>query len=111
MKQADLSDKILNLITNLVSEFKDIPRMSKVTENKLLNTLHTFQTPGGPYFPPRDLRQLATRAARDLIPAGQHERWVTHVVFRMVHPWYTTKSCVYHGVRLCKNNICCCFNK
>lgn len=108
IKQADLQDKILNLITNLLNEFKNTPRMSKVTENKILNILHVYQNPGGPYFPPRELRQLASQASRELFPEGQNERWITQIIFRIAHPWYTTQSIVYHSYSFCMSYLCCC---
>uniref|UniRef100_A0A7S3N108 Uncharacterized protein n=1 Tax=Strombidium inclinatum TaxID=197538 RepID=A0A7S3N108_9SPIT len=76
-----------------------VPRMSKTTQNKLLNLLNQFSHPGGPFFPPRELRQIALQASGELFPEGQSERMLTHNIFRVVHPWYLTKSFVFHSLR------------
>ena len=52
----DSSQKIMKMIENMVDEFKHLPRISRVTQNKTLNMLNNFSHPGGPYFPPRELR-------------------------------------------------------
>jgi len=114
MRSLDQSDKISNMITNMVTEFKETPRMSKVTQNKILNLLNAFQSPGGPYFPPRELRQLALKASTDLFPEGQNARMLTHIIFRIAHPWYTTQSIVHHclkGVATTCKMLCCCSKK
>ena len=52
----DSSKKIIRMIEEMVCEFRQLPRMSRVTQNKTLNMLNNFSHPGGPYFPPRELR-------------------------------------------------------
>ena len=70
--------------------------MSKVTQNKILNMLNNFSHPGGPYFPPRELRQVALKASQDLFPEGCNERMLAHQIFRILHPWYAIQSIIYH---------------
>ncbi len=38
---------------------KQLPYMSKITQNKLMNFLNALAHPGGPYFAPREVRQKA----------------------------------------------------
>lgn len=53
-------DAVYNLISNMAL-FRELPYMSKLSENKFMNALTDFTHPGGPYFPSRPVRQLASK--------------------------------------------------
>ncbi len=55
MKSMTQHDALYNLMQKL-SIAKELPYMSKVTENRLMNGLTDFSHPGGPYFPSRPVR-------------------------------------------------------
>lgn len=48
-------DAVYNLISNMAL-FRELPYMSKLSENKFMNALTDFTHPGGPYFPSRPVR-------------------------------------------------------
>jgi hypothetical protein len=80
--------------------------MSKVTQNKVLNSFNEFSHPGGPYFSPRNVRQFALKAMGIMFPEGRKARKLVHSVFRVMHPFHWSKSVVYHTIvyttRVCK---------
>jgi hypothetical protein len=79
---------------------KELPYMSKVTENRLMNSLTDFSHPGGPYFPSRPVRQLAIKLMNSLFPLSpnaKRARKIVHSFFRMLHPYYWTESVAYHS--------------
>jgi hypothetical protein len=72
--------------------------MSKVSENRVMNTLTEFTHPGGPYFPTRPVRYLANKVMATLFPsrAAKRARKLVHSFFRLLHPYYWAESISYH---------------
>ena len=82
-----------------LAQARELPYMSKVTENRLMNGLTDFSHPGGPYFPSRPVRQLAIKVMNSIFPVSpnvKRARKVVHSFFRMLHPYYWTESVAYH---------------
>ena len=81
---------------------RELPYMSKVTENRLMNGLTDFSHPGGPYFPSRPVRQLAIKVMITIFPVSpnvKRARKIVHSFFRMLHPYYWTESVAYHSFK------------
>ncbi len=76
-----------------------MPYMSKVSENRIMNTLTEFTHPGGPYFPTRPVRQLANKVMSTLFPSrpAKRVRKLVHSFFRLLHPYYWAESIAYHA--------------
>ena len=79
--------------------------MSKVTQNKILNTFNDFSHPGGPYFPPRKVRQYAIKAMSIMFPEGKKARKLVHNFFRLLHPYYWSQSVAYHSLSYTQSTI------
>ena len=83
----------------------DLPYMSKVSENKLMNGLTDFTHPGGPYFPSRPVRHLASQTMSQLFPnrPARRLRKLVHSCFRLLHPYYWAESLSYHALQYARN--------
>lgn len=79
--------------------------MSKVTQNKILNCFNDFSHPGGPYFPPRHIRQLALKVVNVMFPEGKKARKLVHNFFRLLHPYYWSQSVAYHSLNYTKDTL------
>ena len=52
----------------------------------LFTTLQTFSNPGGPLYPPRVVRQAASRTLGKCFPQGKWVRTIIKYGFRLLHP-------------------------
>lgn len=55
-------------------------------------TLNRLSTPGGPFFPPSSVRQVARKTNDQLYPDNLWIHKYIHYLFRFFHPYYTTES-------------------
>ena len=61
--------------------------MTQLTQNRLLNGLMIWTHEGGPWFPPKEVRELALKTCGELFPNGHSTRKFVNLVFKTVHPW------------------------
>lgn len=103
LKSMTNHDALYSLLCKIVL-FRDLPYMSKVSENKLMNTLTDFTHPGGPYFPTRPVRHLASHAMVLLFPQmkARRLRKLVHSFFRLLHPYYWSESVAFHTLKYAK---------
>mmetsp|Transcript_12896 Transcript_12896/g.12786 ORF Transcript_12896/g.12786 Transcript_12896/m.12786 type:complete len:135 (+) Transcript_12896:928-1332(+) len=76
--------------------------MSRSTQNKILTTFVEFSHPGGPFFSPREVRQLSVKAMSLMFPEGRKGRKIIHSLFRVMHPFYWTQSVGFHTLTYMK---------
>jgi len=62
------------------------------TQVKLQTLLYDYTSPGGPLYPPRSVRHAATESLDALFPRGKVPRRYIHLFFRLLHPYYATRS-------------------
>jgi hypothetical protein len=58
-------------------------------------SLYAFSTPGGPHYPSRMVRDAARAALAVLRPQGLVARVFVRSLFRLVRPWYATRSALH----------------
>ena len=104
LKFVQQQDAILQIMHKFVL-FKNLPYMSKVTQNKILNCFNDFSHPGGPYFPPRQVRSFAIKVMGIMFPEGKKARKLVHNFFRLLHPYYWSQSAAYHSLNYAKSTI------
>jgi len=99
-------DSLFTLMSKL-SLIKDLSYMSKVSENRIMNTLTEFTHPGGPYFPTRTVRQLSNKVMTALFPSrpAKRARKLVHSFFRLLHPYYWAESVSYHTFMYIKSGF------
>eukprot|EP00347_Sterkiella_histriomuscorum_P013204 403365609 len=104
MRIMQQQEPLLKLMQKFVL-LKDLPYMSKVTQNKILNCFNDFSHPGGPYFPPRQVRQYAIKVMSVMFPEGKKARKLVHNFFRLLHPYYWSQSVAYHSLSYTKQTL------
>lgn len=67
------------------------------TQVKLQTLLYDYTSPGGPAYPPRSVRHAATESLDALFPTGKLPRRYIHLFFRLLHPYYATRS-IFHWI-------------
>jgi hypothetical protein len=77
--------------------------MSAVTQNKLVNSLMLFASPGGPWFPSREIRNKAMITIGIVFPEGHNSRRIVHFAFRIFQPRACLSSLFHYSSKL----ICC----
>jgi hypothetical protein len=96
IRSLEKSEQILAIMHKFIL-FRCLPYMSKVTQNKVINTFNDFSHPGGPFFAPRQLRHFALKAMGAMFPEGKEARKLIHNVFRLMHPYYWSQSVAFHS--------------
>jgi hypothetical protein len=71
----------------------DIP--GRKTRLRLHTLLLDENTPGGPLYPTRPIRDAAKEALDIIFPAGKYSRWLVNKGFRILHPLELTRSWYY----------------
>ncbi|CDW79661.1 UNKNOWN [Stylonychia lemnae] len=104
MRFMQQSDSLLKIMKKFIL-LKDLPYMSKVTQNKILNTFNDFSHPGGPYFSPRLIRQYSIKVMSIMFPEGKKARKLVHSFFRLLHPYYWSQSLAYHSLSYSKQTL------
>jgi len=84
---------LLRYIENCV-EFQGF-NLSDETRVKLQSTLCTYTSPGGPAYAPRSVRTAARATLDTLFPSGRFSRKTIHYLFRLLHPYYSTRSILH----------------
>eukprot|EP01112_Ceratiomyxa_fruticulosa_P019010 TRINITY_DN6154_c0_g1_i2.p1 TRINITY_DN6154_c0_g1~~TRINITY_DN6154_c0_g1_i2.p1 ORF type:complete len:476 (-),score=54.73 TRINITY_DN6154_c0_g1_i2:139-1566(-) len=76
--------------------------MSDPTRVKLQHVLYSYSSPGGPFYPPRSVRHAARWSLDQLFPQGKLGRTTISLLFRLLHPYYSTGSILYYVLTKCK---------
>eukprot|EP00026_Physarum_polycephalum_P002694 Phypoly_transcript_02702.p1 GENE.Phypoly_transcript_02702~~Phypoly_transcript_02702.p1 ORF type:complete len:693 (+),score=81.12 Phypoly_transcript_02702:95-2080(+) len=69
--------------------------LTDTTQVKLQTLLYDYTSPGGPSYPPRSVRHAATESLDALFPTGRLPRRYIHLFFRLLHPYYASRS-IFH---------------
>jgi len=97
IKNEDILIRYINCCTYL-SSFS----MSDATRVKLQHVLYLYSSPGGPFYPPRPVRHAARWSLDKLFPRGKLGRTTISLLFRLLHPYYSTGSILFYVLSKCK---------
>jgi len=89
------NEKVLIFYLSNFRLFKAL-HITKNTDVQMQACLYAFTSRGGPLYPTRPVRKCARMVLTDLYPKGQLSRQVVFLLFRLLHPYYASKSFFYY---------------